>query len=71
MLTATGPARILNALDRCDRCGAQAFVVCQLTEGELMFCGHHFAKYQDNLIKVAFDIQDERDQINLKSESSA
>lgn len=63
MLTATGPDRILNALDRCDRCGAQAFVVCQLTEGELMFCGHCWQKHHVALEKVSYDIVDERSHI--------
>jgi hypothetical protein len=35
--------RTLNALDRCDRCGAQAYVraVLETSGGELLFCGHH------------------------------
>ena len=63
MLTTTGPARILNALDRCDRCGAQAFVVCQLTEGELTFCGHCWQKHHVALEKVCYDRVDERSHI--------
>jgi hypothetical protein len=31
----------LNALDRCDRCGAQARVRYDLNGLELLFCGHH------------------------------
>lgn len=32
----------LNATDRCDRCGAQAFVRARLGDGlELHFCAHH------------------------------
>lgn len=52
-------ARELIALDRCDHggCSAQAYVIVQYetgTEGienpgELLFCGHHFAKYEKKL----------------------
>lgn len=32
----------LTAADRCDRCGAQAFVRARLADGlELHFCAHH------------------------------
>lgn len=32
----------LNAQDRCDRCGAQAYVKARIkTGGELLFCAHH------------------------------
>ena len=40
----------LNALDRCDRCGAQAYVRATLaTGGELMFCAHHGKEYAEKL----------------------
>jgi hypothetical protein len=32
----------LSAADRCDRCGAQAYVRARLASGgELLFCAHH------------------------------
>jgi hypothetical protein len=41
---ATAPTRQLSNADRCDRCGAQAFVKTTLPTGlELLWCGHHFA----------------------------
>ncbi len=50
----------LNALDRCDRCGAQAYVRATLLNGgELMFCAHHGKEYADKLKAVALKIQDE------------
>jgi hypothetical protein len=59
----------LNALDRCDRCGAQAYVRAVMANGfELLFCGHHAKKYQDGLTSSATRIQDER---NKLSEGSA
>jgi hypothetical protein len=60
----------LKISDRCDRCNAQAFVLVKMVAGELMFCGHHYAKHQTTLDKMAFEIIDERGSINAKSESS-
>lgn len=30
-----------TALDRCDRCGAQAYLRVWLEKSELLFCAHH------------------------------
>lgn len=50
----------LNAADRCDRCGAQAYVRVTLPSGgELLFCGHHGRAHSDKLKQVALNIQDE------------
>lgn len=58
------PAMPLLAADRCDRCGAQAYVRVTLTGGgELLFCAHHMRRYGDELRKVAADIQDETDKL--------
>ena len=47
----------LNALDRCDRCGAQAYVRATLLNGgELMFCAHHGKEYAEKLKTVAAKI---------------
>lgn len=42
--------RALTALDRCDRCGAQAYVNVSVTDTslDLMFCGHHWKKVENN-----------------------
>jgi len=54
----------LTALDRCDRCGAQAYVQVHLIEGaELVFCGHHARQYEDKLREVAILIHDETDRL--------
>ena len=54
----------LNALDRCDRCGAQAYVRATLvTGGELMFCAHHGKEYAGKLKAVAAAIQDESEKL--------
>ena len=33
---------VLTALDRCDRCLAQAWVKASGVNGELLFCSHHY-----------------------------
>ena len=54
----------LNALDRCDRCGAQAYVrAVLLTGGELMFCAHHGKEYAVKLKSVAATIIDESEKL--------
>lgn len=55
----------LTALDRCDSCGAQAYVNVKGVSGELFFCGHHYNKTdKEKLDAFAFEIIDERDQIS-------
>lgn len=63
--------------DRCDRCGAQAFVrvavpVFELANDvELLFCGHHFAKHEAHITDLGYEVVDERWAINLKPSPSA
>jgi hypothetical protein len=50
----------LKAADRCDRCGAQAYVrVVMPGGGELLFCAHHFSANADKLKTQALEIVDE------------
>jgi hypothetical protein len=61
VLTPTAP---LTALDRCDRCGAQAYLRVTLASGgELLFCAHHGKKYEESLRSIAADIHDETDKL--------
>ena len=54
----------LNSLDRCDRCGAQAYVRATLaTGGELMFCAHHGKEYAEKLKPIAAKIHDESEKL--------
>jgi hypothetical protein len=55
------PARRLAAFDRCDSCGAQAFVQVWLAPdgAELLFCAHHAHQYEDKLREIAIAIHDE------------
>lgn len=49
----------LSALDRCDSCGAQAYVRVTLASGELLFCAHHAAEFKGKLQPVALAWHDE------------
>jgi hypothetical protein len=62
--------KVLKIADRCDRCGAQAFILATGVSGELMFCGHHYHKYEYAITQWAYKIIDELDTINEKSASS-
>jgi len=57
---AAAPAETLTAVDRCDRCGAQAYVRVLLPSGlELLFCAHHNREHARALAEIAIEIQDE------------
>jgi len=49
----------LSALDRCDSCGAQAYVRVTLASGDLLFCAHHGTKFKDKLLPTALNWHDE------------
>ncbi len=60
MNTALAPSAPLTAEDRCDRCGAQAYLrVALQAGGELMFCAHHAREHEDKLKEVAVTVVDE------------
>jgi hypothetical protein len=47
-------------MDRCDRCGAQAYVRALLPDGlELLFCAHHNRQHSSALTKIVVGIHDE------------
>ena len=54
---------ILGPVDRCDACSAEALVLVKGVSGELLFCGHHYAKNQKALIEFAYEVVDERDKL--------
>ena len=57
-------APTLSADDRCDGCGAQAYVRVRLaTGGELLFCGHHWGRHADVLRTQAAEVIDETDRL--------
>jgi hypothetical protein len=49
----------LSGLDRCDSCGAQAYVRATMSTGELLFCAHHAAQFKDKLSATALEWHDE------------
>ncbi|SMO43146.1 DUF7455 domain-containing protein [Propioniciclava tarda] len=58
-------AEPLTAADRCDRCGAQAYLRVTLASGgELLFCAHHARAHEDKLKQVALNIHDESAKIS-------
>jgi len=55
----------LTAADRCDRCGAQAYVRVTMPGGsQLLFCAHHGKEHADKLKQVALNIHDETSRIS-------
>ncbi|RZL65607.1 MAG: hypothetical protein EOP29_29340 [Rhodococcus sp. (in: high G+C Gram-positive bacteria)] len=65
MNTATAPSETpLTAVDRCDRCGAQAYLRVSLQAGgELLFCAHHAREHGDKLREIASHVHDETDKL--------
>jgi hypothetical protein len=62
--TAIAPSSPLTALDRCDRCGAQAYLRVELAAGgELLFCAHHAREHGDKLREIAAHVHDETDKL--------
>lgn len=65
------PLSTLSVADRCDRCGAQAFVRVVLAAGELLFCGHHGRENAPALASVALLVEDGTGAINASPSPSA
>lgn len=53
------PQIALTAEDRCDSCGAQAYVRVTMASGELLFCAHHGNKFKEKLSASALEWHDE------------
>lgn len=66
------PSLMLSKADRCDRCGAQAFVLVAKAgaASELLFCAHHFHKHAPELFAAGWTTEtDHRDLINERPTS--
>lgn len=50
---------LLTAADRCDRCGAQAYVSATIHRVALLFCGHHYREHGAKLAEQGALIHDE------------
>jgi hypothetical protein len=68
--TLLAPTKSLTAADRCDRCGAQAYVRVVLTAGELLFCAHHGRRYEEKLREVAREFDDQSAQLKATPNSA-
>ncbi|MFG6401449.1 MULTISPECIES: hypothetical protein [unclassified Microbacterium] len=54
----------LSAADRCDSCGAQAYIAAEVNGSELLFCAHHGRKYEAKLRSIASSWHDETARLN-------
>lgn len=64
MSTTTVASAPLTAADRCDACGAQAYVRVVLDAGELFFCAHHARRHAGALAGVAVSVHDFTDRLH-------
>ena len=63
-VTTTIAASPLTATDRCDRCGAQAYVRATMESGfDLLLCAHHFHENEARLREIAVAIHDESERL--------
>ncbi len=53
----------LTAADRCDSCGAQAYIAAVVNDSELLFCAHHGRKYEEKLREIATSWHDESERL--------
>jgi hypothetical protein len=69
--TAVAPRTPLTAEDRCDRCGAQAYLRVELAGGgDLLFCAHHAREHGDKLREIAVSVHDETDKLTDMPETA-
>jgi len=71
-VTGTLTVEPLTAADRCDRCGAQAYVrVTMQAGGELLFCAHHGREYAPKLRALEAVITDETVRLDERQPAAA
>ena len=70
-VTATTTSPTMTAQDRCDACGAQAYVRVHLETGELLFCAHHARKHSEALNNVATAIDDQTARLHEDADAEA
>ena len=62
----------ITASDRCDRCGAQAYIRVTLLSGsDLLFCAHHAREHESRLREVALAIYDESNRLDQTPATAA
>jgi hypothetical protein len=71
VITAVATSSALSAADRCDRCGAQAYLRVELQSGgELLFCAHHAREHGDKLREIAATVIDETDKLSASASAT-
>ncbi len=71
-MTTTIAASPLTVADRCDRCGAQAYVRATMESGfDLLLCAHHFHENENRLREIALHIQDESQRLSGVTSTAA
>ncbi|HEX7189508.1 MAG TPA: hypothetical protein VF423_14905 [Actinomycetes bacterium] len=64
MTSALASHPALTAEDRCDRCGAQAYIRVTLASGgELLFCAHHGRAHEGKLREMSVSFQDDSERL--------
>lgn len=58
--------RELVVADRCDRCGAQAFMQAVKNDLDLLFCAHHGRAFTPALVGQGFVVLDSSHRLNEK-----
>jgi hypothetical protein len=62
----------IRAADRCDRCGAQAYIRAVLANGsELLFCGHHGRHHEPKLRPLTVEWHDTTEQLAAATPATA
>ncbi|WP_433673810.1 DUF7455 domain-containing protein [Microbacterium gorillae] len=57
------PPHRLTAMDRCDRCRAQAYIAATVNGTELLYCAHHGREYEQVLRAASTRWHDETDRL--------
>lgn len=60
------PDYVITNEDRCDACGAQAYVYVALESGDLLFCFHHWKENKEVLEKSATEVIDESAKLSFR-----
>ncbi len=56
----------LVAADRCDVCGAQAYIRVELEAGDLLFCAHHGNENKSKLEPITISWHDQSDELSKR-----
>lgn len=62
---------VFDAADRCDTCGAQAWVLARLEAGNLLFCAHHAHALVPALRASGAEIVDNTSQLHFEEAENA